>query len=234
MRTWTRSVGVKGVLMLADNPEVLFVMAASAEYGARLQAEIDPLMIGVGPVEAAVNLTAYLAEQAGAGRLPGLVVSLGSAGSRRLPQTEVFQVSSISYRDMDVSALGFERGRNPLLDLPVVVELPDLVAGLPSASLSTGGNMVSGRAYDQIDADMVDMETFAVWRACQKFGIPLIGLRGISDGQSELRHVTDWTEYLGVIDEKLCHALKHLEQAVGGWRHHKVRSALCGASDPVA
>ena len=35
---------------------------------------------------------------------------------------------------------------------------------------------------------MVDMETFAVLRACQFFGVPLIGLRGISDGAAELSH----------------------------------------------
>ncbi|WP_247872059.1 5'-methylthioadenosine/S-adenosylhomocysteine nucleosidase [Azospirillum sp. TSO35-2] len=204
-----------------DNPEVLFVMAAPAEYGAKLQATIDPLMIGVGPVEAAINLTAYLGALAALQRLPDLVVSLGSAGSRRLPQAEIFQVSAISYRDMDVSALGFERGRNPLLNLPVVVELPYAVTGLPSASLSTGGDMVSGQGYDQIDADMVDMETYAVWRACEKFGLPMIGLRGISDGQTELRQVSDWKEYLGVIDEKLCRALKHIERTIGGWQPHK-------------
>lgn len=207
--------------MLFDNPEVLFVIAAPSEYGANLQAAIDPLMIGIGPVEAAVNLTAYLGGLAALQRLPNLVVSLGSAGSRRLPQAEIFQVSAISYRDMDVSVLGFEQGRNPLLNLPVVVELPFAVPGLPSASLSTGGNMVSGQAYDRIDADMVDMETYAVWRACQKFGLPMIGLRGISDGRSELRQVSDWREYLGVIDEKLCHALKHIERTIGGWRPHK-------------
>lgn len=206
--------------MLFNNPDVLFVMAAPSEYGLHLRSIIDPLMIGVGPIEAAINLTAYLGGLAALQRLPDLVVSLGSAGSQRLPQTEIFQVSALSYRDMDVSALGFERGRNPLLNLPVVVELPYAVAGLPSASLSTGGNMVSGAAYNQIAADMVDMETYAVWRACQKFGLPMIGLRGISDGRSELRQVADWKEYLGIIDEKLCRALKHIERTIGGWRPH--------------
>ncbi len=36
----------------------------------------------------------------------------------------------------------------------------------------------------------------AVLRACQSFGVPLIALRGISDGKAELKHVNDWTEYL--------------------------------------
>lgn len=208
--------------MIAENPSVLFVMAAPSEYGPCLQAKITPLMIGVGPVEAAVNLMAFLGAQAAVGTLPDLVISLGSAGSRSLPQTGIFQVSSVSYRDMDVSVLGVERGCNPLLDLPATVSLPHAVPSLSGASLSTGGNMVSGADYDQIDADMVDMETFAVWRACQKYGLPMIGLRGISDGQSELRHISDWKEYLHIIDAKLAHTLDEVEAALGGWRHHPV------------
>ena len=61
---------------------------------------------------------------------------------------------------------------------------------------------------------MVEMETFAVLRACQSFRIPLIGLRGISDGKAELKHIGDWTEYLHVIDEKLASAVDALETAV--------------------
>lgn len=204
------------------NPEVLFVMAAPAEYGPCLQRKIAPLMIGIGPVEAAVNLTAYLGKLAENGHLPDLIISLGSAGSRHLPQCAVFQVASISYRDIDVSPLGFERGCNPLLDLPAVIDLPCLAPDLPSASLSTGGNIVSGNDYDKIEADMVDMETFAVWRACQKFKVQMIGLRGISDGKSELQHLADWKDSLGVIDENLCSALDLLEFALGGWREYRV------------
>ena len=47
------------------------------------------------------------------------------------------------------------------------------------------------------------METYAVMRACQRFGLPLIALRGISDGDRELGTLADWTQYLGIIDVKL-------------------------------
>ena len=193
---------------------VLFVMAADAEYGPHLQSRFRPLMTGIGPVEAAVVLSAALAGMDAASRLPDLVISLGSAGSRVLEQTGVYQAASVSYRDMDASPLGFAKGETPLLGQPRVVKLPWRAPDLPVATLSTGANIVSGAAYDGIDAEMVDMETYAVLRACQLFGVPLIGLRGISDGASELKHVGDWTEYLHVIDEKLAQAVDRLVAAL--------------------
>jgi adenosylhomocysteine nucleosidase len=61
---------------------------------------------------------------------------------------------------------------------------------------------------------MVDMETYAVLRACQNFGLPMIALRGISDGDQELGALADWTQYLGIIDVKLAEAVDRLEAAV--------------------
>ncbi|MEJ5022400.1 5'-methylthioadenosine/S-adenosylhomocysteine nucleosidase [Ochrobactrum vermis] len=193
---------------------LLYVMAVDAEYGRHLAKLFTPLMTGVGPVEAAANLAYALASMVQAGEKPDLVVSLGSAGSAKLPQAEVFQASCVSYRDMDASPLGFEKGTTPFLDLPRVIELPISVPGVAAASLSTGANIISGKAYASIEADMVDMETYACLRACQLAGVPLVGLRGISDGASELQHVGDWTQYLHIIDEKLANAVERLEGAI--------------------
>ncbi|ESY25933.1 S-adenosylhomocysteine nucleosidase [Mesorhizobium sp. LNJC395A00] len=201
--------------------DVLFVMAAQAEYGPHLQKLFTPLMTGVGPVEAGVRLGAELSWLKSEKALPDLVVSLGSAGSRTLEQTEIYQAVSVSYRDIDASPLGFEKGATPFLDLPVTVPLSFRIPGIKEASLSTGGAIITGAAYDAIAADMVDMETFACLRACQLFDVPLIGLRGISDGAADLRHVGDWTEYLHVIDEKLADAVVRLEQAIGSGTLHK-------------
>jgi len=197
-----------------DGKRLLFVMAADAEYGPHLKARFRPLMTGVGPVEAAVSLTAALSDLNGQARLPHLVVSLGSAGSRTLEQADVYQAVSVSYRDMDASAFGFERGRTPFLDLPAEVPLPFIIPQIPTARVSTGANVVSGSAYEAIDADLVEMETFAVLRACQRFGVPLIGLRGISDGKADVHHIGDWTEYLHVIDERLAEAVDTLKDAI--------------------
>lgn len=194
--------------------DILYAMAASQEYGPHLKARITPLMTGVGPVEAAVTMASYLAELQAAGRLPHLVVSLGSAGSSQLEQGAVYQASSVSWRDMDASPLGFEPGVTPFLGLPAVLPVGPAVPGIPQASLSTGGDIVSGPAYRRIAADMVDMETYAILRACQRYNIPLVALRGISDGREELRTLGDWTAYLHVVDEELARAVDRLEAAV--------------------
>jgi len=91
-------------------------------------------------------LSSALARLASENGKPDLVVSLGSARSAKLAQTEVFQAVSVSYRDMDASPLGFAKGQTPFLDMPIVVPLGLRVPGVDEASLSTGANSFSGAA----------------------------------------------------------------------------------------
>lgn len=193
---------------------LLFVMAAEAEYGPHLAARFRPLLCGIGPVEAGVTLTLALSQFAALGALPDLVVSLGSAGSARLTKTGVYQAISVSWRDIDASPLGFPKGVTPLSGLPATLPLPLRIPGLPMATLSTGADVVSGAGYAALPEDMVDMETWAALRACQAFDLPLIALRGISDGDRALEGVHDWHEYLHIIDEKLAGAVDRLTQTL--------------------
>lgn len=189
-------------------------MAVANEYGAHLQQRFTPVWTGVGPVEAGVAMGAELAVRQAHQDLPELVVSLGSCGSAVFAQGSVHQVCSVSYRDIDATPLGFAAGRTPFVDLPAEVTLPYRIPGVPEARLSTGGAVISGAAaYAAIDAELVDMETFAVLRACQRFEVPLVALRGVSDGAAELTHFGDWTEYLHVVDERLAAAVDQLEAA---------------------
>lgn len=189
---------------------ILFVMATDHEYRDHLRARIQPLITGVGPIEAAIGTTIRLEQLRVASELPDLVVSLGSAGSRRCEVGGVYQIRSVSWRDMDASPIGFPPGVTPFADHPALVALPTPLAGIPSASLSTGSDIVAGDRYATIDADLVDMETFAVLRACQRFGVPMMGLRGVSDGPGQLDDVSGWTELLPLLDERLAAAVDRL------------------------
>ena len=185
---------------------VLFVMAVDAEYGPHLKARFTPLLTGVGPIEAGIAMGATLHSLEARESLPDLVVSLGSAGSRRCPLGEIFQITSVSWRDMDATRLGFPKGVTPMVDHPVDIPLVTPLP-LPLARLSTGANVVGGEDYAGIDADMVDMESFAIARACARYDVPLMGLRGVSDGPGDLNHINNWMELLGLIDERLAQAV---------------------------
>jgi adenosylhomocysteine nucleosidase len=189
---------------------VLFVMATEAEYGPELRARIRMFNCGVGPVESGVALAAALAVTP-----VDLVVSLGSAGSFRLDHCGLYQITEVAYRDMDASPFGFPKGVTPYSDLPARLPLPLRLPDLPQATLSTGGNVATGPDfYAGLDEDMVDMETFALLRASMRFGRPLIGLRGISDGHAPVTGLKDWTDYLPVIDAKLAAAVDGIAAAL--------------------
>lgn len=203
--------------------KVLFVMAAEAEYGPHLRARFSPLMTGVGPVEAAMTMGVALDRLDRQGKLPDLVVSVGSAGSRLCGVGEIYQVASVSWRDMDASRLGFAKGVTPFAEhpvhLPLVTPLP-----LPSVRLSTGAKVIGGEEYADIDADMVDMETFAIARACSRFDVPLMGLRGVSDGPGELDGMIGWTQLLSLLDERLATAVDMLPDALGRSLSNAIRA----------
>jgi adenosylhomocysteine nucleosidase len=190
-------------------------MATKQEYTPALAAMITPLITGVGPVEGGVSLAGALGRLAAQGEAPEVVVALGSAGSRSLDHAGIYQAASVSYRDMDCSALGFPRGVTPFLDERPVIDLGPPIAGLRPARLSSGGGIISGADYDAIDADMVDMETYSFARAARHFGARLIVLRGISDGRAPLSgQITDWTHTLEEIGEGLATALRQVHQAI--------------------
>ncbi|QOV94023.1 5'-methylthioadenosine/S-adenosylhomocysteine nucleosidase [Novosphingobium sp. ES2-1] len=189
----------------------LFVMAAEPEYGPHLRARFVPLITGIGPVEAALHAGIALARLEAAGTLPDLIVCLGSAGSRRCALGSIHQIGSVSWRDMDASALGVEPGVVPYLDEPKDLPL-DTPLDLPIATLSSGGDVVSGDHWNRVSADMVDMETYAVARAARTFGVPLVGLRGVSDGPGELAGAHDWHKLLGYLDGELAKAVDILAE----------------------
>jgi len=193
---------------------ILFVMATEQEYGSELKKRISPLITGVGPVEAAAATAGTLATLEVKADLPDLVFSLGSAGSRNLEHAEVYQLASVCYRDMDCSPLGFEPGLVPFLGEPAVIEIRHQIPGIAAASIASGASIVSGVAYDGVAADMVDMESYAVYRAARRFGVPMIGLRGITDGKTELSRYEDWADYLEIVDGKLANDIDRFFAAI--------------------
>jgi adenosylhomocysteine nucleosidase len=202
---------------------VLFVMATEQEYGPHLRARIKPVITGIGPIRAAVGTAAALGELDKADRLPALVVSLGTAGSAKLDHAGVYQAASVAYRDMDASLLGFEKGVTPFSGEPATIPIAPRIPGLPPASISSGGAIVSGTGYDAIDADMADMETYSVFEAARRFGVAMVGIRAISDGRADLTGLHDWMEFLHILDEKLALTVDALASDIAAGRFQPKR-----------
>jgi adenosylhomocysteine nucleosidase len=198
--------------------DILFVMAAEPEYGPELRRLTKAAIVGVGPIEAAIGVTLELQRRMELNRKPGLVVSLGSAGSGRCEVGSVWQISSVCWHDMDATRMGFEKGKTPFTDHPVHIALPTPLTGIPTASLSTGAQVLGGEHFKELEADLADMETFAVVRACQRFGVPVIGLRAVSDGPGKLKGLSDWTEVLGELDRRLAEVVTRLLAAEASLR----------------
>jgi adenosylhomocysteine nucleosidase len=195
--------------MIIDGVSILTLIAATSEYGQKMQqAGINPEFIGIGPIEASFNTTKILMEKKLNNKLPDVIFSVGTAGSDCLTQATLYQINTASYRDMNAVAFGFDKGVTPFADYPKTFHLKTLFKDMPTATIATGASVInkqgcSGVTFADIDADCVDMETYAVIRVAYHFNIPVIGLRGISDGKHESKGIASWEEYLTTIDSKI-------------------------------
>ena len=165
--------------MAADAPATLVVMALPAEGAGRFEAAgIDVLYTGIGKVNAAIALTLALARREGA--QPPLVVNFGTAGSANLPARTLVACRRFVDRDMDVGALGFAPGVTPFDELPPVLEFAPAFPGLPEAVCGSGDSFAT--AHGGFDCDVVDMEAYALAKACKRAGVPFACAKYVSDG----------------------------------------------------
>ena len=130
---------------------------------------------GVGKVNAALAVADVLAR-------PDCrrVINYGTAGSL-VPSlaSQLVRVTSIVQRDMDARPLA-PLGATPFEDGPVAGAI-DLSDGLGSAGirLSTGDNFVT--SLPEVPSDIVDMEGYALAKACHRAGMPFECYKFVTD-----------------------------------------------------
>ncbi len=153
------------------------------------QTGTDVLYTGVGKVNAALTLARKLAEiRCSGGPLP-LVVNMGTAGSRSIRAHSLVAATRFAQRDMDVSGLGFAPGVTPFDPTPAVIEFPPVFAHLPQVLCSTADSFATHR--HEIGGDVVDMEAFALARACRAEGARFGCVKYVTDG-ADSDSATHW------------------------------------------
>jgi adenosylhomocysteine nucleosidase len=180
-------------------PLLVFALAQESQEVFR---NYDVLHCGVGKVNAGYALTKRLHAER-----PSVIVNLGTAGSRKHKAGTIVNCTSFVQRDMDVTALGFEKYQTPFSDAPVTIEYGRKIDGLPQGVCGSGDNFASGA--DSAAFDAVDMEAYALAFISSREGIPFLCLKYISDGADESAH-KDWHEALHDTAEKLREALERI------------------------
>ena len=84
---------------------------------------------------------------------------------------------------MDVGALGFAPGVTPFDSLPPILEFPAAFPGLPEAVCGSGDSFST--AHAGFDSDVVDMEAYALAKACKLAGADFACAKYVSDGADQ-------------------------------------------------
>lgn len=171
-------------------PNTLVVMALRAESAGVFEAAGVPVLYcGVGKVNAAIALTRELTRYALQDQAMPLVLNFGSAGSRRHAAGTLAQCHEFVQRDMDVSGLGFALGVTPYDDAPDRLRFEPMFSQLPSAVCGSGDSFSTGMVG--VDCAVVDMEAYALAKACWSFSAPFACAKYVTDG-ADRTAAEDW------------------------------------------
>lgn len=178
--------------MERETSRIVVAMALPAESAGRFEKHgVSVLYTGIGKVNAAIAVTRRLARFRREGHGPPLVVNFGTAGGFGMPPRTLVACRRFIDRDMDVAALGFALGETPLDDLPAVLEFPSCFPELPEAICGTGDTFAT-RAQ-RVACDVVDMEAYALAKACRIEGADFACAKYVSDGADE-KAAEHWRE----------------------------------------
>ena len=174
---------------------VLLVSALAGE----LQG-FDPLITGVGKVNAAITLTRYLTENP---KTPA-VVNLGSAGGVGLAKGSLIKVDTFWQWDMRCEGLEFKRGQTPFDNHPSHLQgdYEINIDGLTEADCYTSDQFLDDPALLPSGPCVVEMEAFALAKVCRIFEVPFAAIKYVTDA-ADGEAGDDWQEGLPSCAESL-------------------------------
>jgi adenosylhomocysteine nucleosidase len=156
-------------------------------------AGVPVLYTGLGKVNAAIALTARLAELRVRGVALPTVLNFGTAGSPVLPTHTVVACRAFVQRDMDVTGLGFAPGVTPYEHEPPRIEFDQMFSELPHGVCGSGDRFETGRPA--VACDVIDMEAYALAKACRRAGAGFGCVKYVTDGADHAA-ADDWQKNL--------------------------------------
>jgi adenosylhomocysteine nucleosidase len=133
---------------------------------------------GVGKVNAAMTAGEVIAKYR-----PQRIINFGTAGGITV-STGLHQCTAFVQRDMSCEGLGCQPGQTPF-ESTVSIGTPGLIC-------STGDNFVMNPQL-LIPADVVDMEAYAIAKACKRYHVEFLCFKYVSDQANQDAH-SDWRQ----------------------------------------
>lgn len=164
-----------------QNP--LFVFALEAEAQQEFS-EFNTLYTGVGKVNAAYRLTKSIQQHK-----PDVVINLGTAGSTVFNKGSVVCCNEFIQRDMEVTALGFQKFETPFSNDEIVLKYGLELGSLPKGICGSGDQFEMEHLNHEYN--VIEMEAYALAKVCKEEQTPFLCLKYISDG-ADGNAVDDW------------------------------------------
>ena len=171
------------------------ILIALKEEAPNMTFSMKVFFTGVGKVNAALTAAELIAKYK-----PNRVINFGTAGGITV-KSGFHQVSKFVQRDMLCCELGFYPGQTPNED-GVILGSGD---GL---TCSTGDNFVTDNNL-LIPADVVDMEAYAIAKACKRANIEFLCYKFVSDGANS-DSSNDWRTTVSQGEEHYLRIIKEL------------------------
>ena len=170
------------------------VLIAIKEEAPDLGHMMNLFYTGVGKVNAAITAGEIIAKYR-----PKRVINFGTAGGITVGPG-LHQCTEFVQRDMSCESLGCLPGQTPFES--------GISIGTPGLICSTGDNFVMNPVLE-IPADVVDMEAYAIAKACEKHGVEFVCWKYISDQANQHAH-NDWKQQVSQGQSYYINKLKEL------------------------
>ena len=157
---------------------------------------------GVGKVNAGITAGRLIEEHA-----PHTVWNFGTVGGVTVT-SGVHEIKNFVQRDMSCCEMGFEIGQTPFED-DKVISFGDEVYDM---CCSTGDNFVSDISNLDLIADVVDMEAYAIAKACKEGQVNFRCFKYVSD-QADENASEEWTKTVADGEK---YYMNVFQQIVGG------------------
>ena len=164
---------------------ILLVFALESEAGKEFES-FNKLFVGVGKIKATYHLVKAIQKHQ-----PDLIINLGTAGSTEFNKGSVVCCTEFIQRDMEVTALGFQKFETPFSTDPIILQYGLEIDNLPKGICGSGDQFEM--EHKNPEYNVIEMEAFALAKVSKEENIPFLCLKYISDG-ADGGAAEDWVE----------------------------------------